>query len=57
MKQDEERSTIPGAMSAIVILGVEYGANGAIVALFHFFRIIVVLITAPLILHFLGKWG
>ena len=44
-------------MSAIVILGVEYGANGAIVALFHFFRIIVVLITAPLILHFLGKWG
>jgi hypothetical protein len=34
-------------MSAIVILGVEYGANGAIV----------VLIKAPLILHFLGKWG
>ena len=50
-------STSPGAMSAIVILGVEYGVNGAIVALFHFLRIIVVLVTAPLVLHFLGKWG
>ncbi len=44
--------TSPGAMSAIVLLGVEYGA---IVALFHFLRIIVVLITAPIVLFFLGK--
>jgi membrane AbrB-like protein len=47
--------TSPGAMSAIVLLGVEYGANGAVVALFHFLRIIVVLITAPIVLYFLGK--
>ncbi len=47
--------TSPGAMSAIVLLGVEYGANGAVVALFHFLRIIVVLITAPIVLYFWGK--
>ena len=28
---------------------------GAVVALFHFLRIIVVLITAPIVLYFLGK--
>jgi membrane AbrB-like protein len=47
--------TSPGAMSAIVLLGVEYGANGAVVALFHFLRIIMVLVTAPIVLYFLGK--
>jgi len=49
--------TSPGAMSAVVLLGVEYGANAAIVALFHFFRILVVLVSAPLILHLWAKWG
>jgi membrane AbrB-like protein len=47
--------TSPGAMSAIVIVGVEYGANGAIVALFHFLRIILVLITAPIVFYFWGR--
>jgi membrane AbrB-like protein len=47
--------TSPGAMSAIVIVGVEYGANGAIVALFHFLRIILVLVTAPIVFYFWGK--
>ena len=47
--------TSPGAMSAIVIMGMEYGANAAIVALFHFLRIVVILLTAPIILYFMGK--
>ncbi len=49
--------TSPGAMSAMILVGLEYGANGAIVGLFHFFRIIVVLLTVPLVMHFLGKPG
>ncbi|MCX5915672.1 MAG: AbrB family transcriptional regulator, partial [Deltaproteobacteria bacterium] len=47
--------TSPGAMSAIVIVGVEYGANGAIVALFHFLRVILVLTTAPIVFYFWGR--
>ena len=47
--------TSPGAMSAIVIVGVEYGANAAIVTLFHFLRVILVLITAPIVFFFWGR--
>jgi membrane AbrB-like protein len=47
--------TSPGAMSAMVIVGVEYGANAAIVTLFHFLRVILVLITAPIVFFFWGR--
>ena len=48
-------STSPGAMSAMVLLGMDYGANGAIVSLFHFFRVLIVLVTAPVVLHLLAR--
>jgi uncharacterized membrane protein AbrB (regulator of aidB expression) len=36
-------------------VGVEYGANAAIVTLFHFLRVILVLITAPIVFFFWGR--
>ena len=45
--------TSPGAMSGIIVLAFEGGANPPIVLSFHFFRVVFVLLTAPLILKLL----
>ena len=45
--------TSPGAMSGILVLAFEGGANLPMVVSFHFFRVVFVLLTAPLILKLL----
>ena len=47
-------ATSPGAMNALVPLAIDVNANAALVALFHFFRIIFVAITAPVIFRLLN---
>ena len=43
-------ATSPGAMSGIIVLALESNANSPLVVSFHFFRVVFVLLTAPLIL-------
>jgi len=42
--------TSPGAMSALVVLAFDSGASATLVVCFHFFRVVFVLLTAPLFL-------
>ncbi len=46
--------TSPGAMSGIIVLAFEGGASAPMVVSFHFFRVVFVLLTAPLILKLLS---
>lgn len=46
--------TSPGAMSGIIVLAFEGNANAPIVVSFHFFRVVFVLLTAPIILKFVA---
>lgn len=48
--------TSPGAMSGIIVLALEGGANAPLVVAFHFFRVVFVLLTTPLILHFISPY-
>jgi membrane AbrB-like protein len=43
-------STSPGAMSALIVLAFESGASATLVVCFHFFRVVFVILTAPLLL-------
>ena len=43
-------ATSPGAMTSLVPLAAEAEADAALVAAFHFFRLVFIIITAPLIL-------
>ena len=43
-------STSPGAMSALIVLAFESGASATLVVCFHFFRVVFVILTAPLFL-------
>ena len=56
---DAYLSTSPGAMSALLSLSLEESANPGIVAAFHFFRVIFIILTAPVVFgcmrSFLGK--
>ncbi len=45
-------STSPGAMSALIVLAFESGASATLVVCFHFFRVVFVILTAPLFLKF-----
>ena len=42
--------TSPGAMSALIVLAFESGASATLVVCFHFFRVVFVILTAPLFL-------
>ena len=42
--------TSPGAMSALIVLALEGGGNSTLVVCFHFFRVVFVILTAPLML-------
>ncbi len=45
-------STSPGAMSALVWLAIDNHSNPPVVVSFHFFRIMFVILTAPIILKY-----
>ncbi|MBL0713712.1 MAG: AbrB family transcriptional regulator [Desulfosarcina sp.] len=44
--------TSPGAMSALIVLAFESGSSATMVVCFHFFRVVFVILTAPLFLKF-----
>jgi membrane AbrB-like protein len=44
--------TSPGAMSALIVLAFESGSSATLVVCFHFFRVVFVILTAPLFLKF-----
>lgn len=44
--------TSPGAMSAIIVLALDNGSNSMLVTCFHFFRIVFIIVTTPLIFKF-----
>lgn len=46
-------ATSPGALSVLVAAAVEYDANAPTVALFHVTRLVLVIVTLPLIVHLL----
>jgi membrane AbrB-like protein len=46
--------TSPGAMSAILCMGLVNEANGPIILCFHFLRVLFVNLTAPLVLKYLS---
>lgn len=48
-------STSPGAMSALIVLAFESGASATLVVCFHFFRVVFVILTAPLLLKFFSS--
>lgn len=53
-------ATSPGAMSSLIPLATEAEALPSVVAAFHFFRLVFILVTAPLILklfHFFASRG
>ena len=44
--------TSPGAMSALIVLAFESKTSATLVVCFHFFRVVFVILTAPLFLKF-----
>lgn len=44
--------TSPGAMSALIILAFDSGANATLVTCFHFFRVVFIILTTPFIFKF-----
>ena len=49
-------STSPGAMTALLSIAGEKVSTPLIVLVFHFFRIVFIIITAPLIIHIFQKY-
>jgi len=49
-------STSPGAMSAMVTLAEESEAHSPVVLAFHFFRIAVIILTAPVVFRLIQAW-
>jgi len=46
--------TSPGAMSALIVLAIDNPAKEALVVCFHFFRVVFIILTAPIIMKFLS---
>ena len=46
--------TSPGAMSALIVLALDSGAQPMLVVCFHFVRVVLILLTAPLIFKWLS---
>lgn len=46
--------TSPGAMTVLLVLALENNANATVITCFHLFRVIFVILTAPLILKVIG---
>lgn len=49
--------TSPGAMTVLIVLAVDRQVNAAIITCFHLFRVIFVILTAPLILKVISSIG
>jgi membrane AbrB-like protein len=49
-------STSPGAMTVLVSLAIESQANPPVVLAFHFFRVVFIIVTAPLVFYFIRIW-
>ena len=47
--------TSPGAMSALIVLAFESKTSATLVVCFHFFRVVFVILTAPLFLKFFSR--
>lgn len=47
--------TSPGAMSALIVLAFESQTSATLVVCFHFFRVVFVILTAPLFLKFFSS--
>jgi hypothetical protein len=46
--------TSPGAMTVLLVLALENNVNATVVTCFHLFRVIFVILTAPIILKVIG---
>ena len=46
--------TSPGAMSALIVLAIDNPAKEAFVVCFHFFRVVFIILTAPIIIKYLS---
>ncbi len=44
--------TSPGAMSALIVLAVDSNANATVVSCFHFFRVVFIVLTTPLMFKY-----
>lgn len=44
--------TSPGAMSALIVLALDSGTNAALVTCFHFFRVVFIILTTPVIFKY-----
>lgn len=49
--------TSPGAISAMISLAVESQANPTVVLAFHFFRVVFIIVTAPLVFFLMRLWA
>ena len=47
--------TSPGAMSALIVMALDSGAQPMLVVCFHFFRVVFVILTAPLIFKWISN--
>ena len=47
--------TSPGAMTVLIVLALESGSSATLVVCFHFFRVVFVILTAPLFLKFFSR--
>lgn len=48
--------TSPGAMTILIVLALENNVNATVITCFHLFRVIFVILTAPLVLKLLGNY-
>lgn len=44
--------TSPGAMSALIVLALDSNTNATVVSCFHFFRVVFIILTTPLIFKY-----
>ena len=48
--------TSPGAMSVLLVLSLENNVNATVITCFHLFRVVFVILTAPLILKLISQF-
>ncbi len=48
-------ATSPGAMSALLVVSLDSGKNAAVITCFHFFRVVFIILTMPLIYKYLFR--
>ena len=48
-------ATSPGAMSALLVVAMDSGKDAAVITCFHFFRVVFIILTMPLIYKYLFR--